>query len=232
MDRAPVLDSESSCDENEGDKGRDLKNALKAVDEHKHSKKTRARARQTKRAKKAAKASERERRELIAEWRQLRSQQGAIAVDQLRQQIAALPEPPKDAELTQLREQLDALVPQGKAVTATANNIAEFESRRAELQKEADAQRSAAQTRAEKVNALSLTIAANAGEEGKLFGSVTVRDIADAATDAGVEIDRSEVRLPEGPLRALGEYQVEVYLHPEVSAQVTVMIEAEEAFPS
>ena len=124
------------------------------------------------------------------------------------------------------------LVPQGKAVTATANNIAEFESRRAELQKEADAQRSAAQTRAEKVNALSLTIAANAGEEGKLFGSVTVRDIADAATDAGVEIDRSEVRLPEGPLRALGEYQVEVYLHPEVSAQVTVMIEAEEAFPS
>jgi large subunit ribosomal protein L9 len=124
------------------------------------------------------------------------------------------------------------LVPQGKAVTATANNIAEFESRRAELQKEADAQRSAAQTRAEKVNALSLTIAANAGEEGKLFGSVTVRDIADAATNAGVEIDRSEVRLPEGPLRALGEYQVEVYLHPEVSAQVTVMIEAEEAFPS
>ena len=124
------------------------------------------------------------------------------------------------------------LVPQGKAVTATANNIAEFESRRAELQKEADAQRSAAQTRAEKVNALSLTIAANAGEEGKLFGSVTVRDIADAATDAGVEIDRSEVRLPEGPLRALGEYQVEVYLHPEVSAQVAVMIEAEEAFPS
>ena len=124
------------------------------------------------------------------------------------------------------------LVPQGKAVTATATNIAEFESRRAELQKEADAQRSAAQTRAEKVNALSLTIAANAGEEGKLFGSVTVRDIADAATDAGVEIDRSEVRLPEGPLRALGEYQVEVYLHPEVSAQVTFMIEAEEAFPS
>ena len=124
------------------------------------------------------------------------------------------------------------LVPQGKAVTATATNIAEFESRRAELQKEADAQRSAAQTRADRVNALSLTIAANAGEEGKLFGSVTVRDIADAATDAGVEIDRSEVRLPEGPLRALGEYQVEVYLHPEVSAQVTVMIEAEEAFPS
>ncbi|MEK9631876.1 MAG: hypothetical protein VW076_08390, partial [Synechococcus sp.] len=64
---------------------------------------------------KAAKASERERRELIAEWRQLRSQQGAIAVDQLRQQIAALPEPPKDADLSQLREQLDALVPQGKA---------------------------------------------------------------------------------------------------------------------
>ena len=124
------------------------------------------------------------------------------------------------------------LVPQGKAVAATAANVADFESRRAELQKEADALRSAAQGRAEKINALSVTIGANAGEEGKLFGSVTVRDIADKATAAGIEIDRSEVRLPEGPLRALGEYQVEIYLHPEVSAQVTVTIEAEEAFSS
>ncbi|MEJ6670150.1 MAG: large subunit ribosomal protein L9 [Candidatus Azotimanducaceae bacterium] len=124
------------------------------------------------------------------------------------------------------------LVPHGKAVPATATNIADFESRRAELQKEADAQRHAAETRAAKINALSIRILANAGEEGKLFGSVTVRDIADEATSAGVEIDRSEIRLPSGPLREVGEYQVEVYLHPEVSAHVSVAVEAEEAFTS
>jgi len=124
------------------------------------------------------------------------------------------------------------LVPHGKAVPATAINIAEFESRRAELQKEADAQRHSAETRAAKINALSIRILANAGEEGKLFGSVTVRDIADEATAAGVEIDRSEIRLPSGPLREVGEYQVEVYLHPEVSAHVSVAVEAEEAFTS
>ena len=124
------------------------------------------------------------------------------------------------------------LVPHGKAVPATATNIANFESRRAELQKEADAQRHAAETRAAKINALSIRILANAGEEGKLFGSVTVRDIADEATSAGVEIDRSEIRLPSGPLREVGEYQVEVYLHPEVSAHVSVAVEAEEAFTS
>jgi large subunit ribosomal protein L9 len=111
-------------------------------------------------------------------------------------------------------------------------NIAEFESRRAELQKEADAQRHSAETRAAKINALSIRILANAGEEGKLFGSVTVRDIAEEATAAGVEIDRSEIRLPSGPLREVGEYQVEVYLHPEVSAHVSVAVEAEEAFTS
>jgi len=124
------------------------------------------------------------------------------------------------------------LVPHGKAVPATAINIAEFESRRAELQKEADAQRHSAETRAAKINALSIRILANAGEEGKLFGSVTVRDIAEEATAAGVEIDRSEIRLPSGPLREVGEYQVEVYLHPEVSAHVSVAVEAEEAFTS
>ena len=124
------------------------------------------------------------------------------------------------------------LVPHGKAGPATAINSAEFESRRAELQKEADAQRHAAGTRAAGINALSIRILANAGEEGKLFGSVTVRDIADEATAAGVEIDRSEIRLPSGPLREVGEYQVEVYLHPEVSAHVSVAVEAEEAFTS
>lgn len=124
------------------------------------------------------------------------------------------------------------LVPHGKAVPATAVNIAEFESRRAELQKEADAQRRAAETRAATINALSIRILANAGEEGKLFGSVTVRDIADEATAAGVEVDRSEIRLPSGPLREVGEYQVEVYLHPEVSAHISVAVEAEEAFTS
>lgn len=99
------------------------------------------------------------------------------------------------------------LVPQGKAVPATANNIAEFEARRADLEAAAAATLAAAETRAEAINALGLiSIPANAGEEGKLFGSVGTRDIADAITAAGCEVDKSEVRLPEGALRDLGEY--------------------------
>ena len=99
------------------------------------------------------------------------------------------------------------LIPQGKAVYATEANVAEFEARRAELEAAAATQLEAAQTRAEAINALGLvTISAVAGDEGKLFGSVGTRDISDAIAALGCEVDKSEVRLPDGPMRELGEY--------------------------
>ena len=124
------------------------------------------------------------------------------------------------------------LIPQAKAVAATADNIEAFESRRAELEKEAAQILSAAEARATAVAALELTISANAGEEGKLFGSVGARDIAQAAADAGVELDRSEIRLPDGPVREVGEYVIEVGLHPEVETSLKVIVVPEEALES
>jgi large subunit ribosomal protein L9 len=124
------------------------------------------------------------------------------------------------------------LIPQAKAVAATAQNVEAFEARRAELEKEAAQILATAQARASAVSALEITIAANAGEEGKLFGSVGARDIAQAATDAGVELDRSEIRLPDGPVREVGEYAIEVGLHPEVEAALKVIVVAEEALAS
>ena len=124
------------------------------------------------------------------------------------------------------------LIPQAKAVAATADNIEAFESRRAELEKEAAQILSAAEARATAVAALELTISANAGEEGKLFGSVGARDIAQAAADAGVELDRSEIRLPNGPVREVGEYAIEVGLHPEVETSLKVIVVPEEALES
>ena len=124
------------------------------------------------------------------------------------------------------------LIPQAKAVAATADNIEAFESRRAELEKEAAQILSAAEARATAVAALELTISANAGEEGKLFGSVGARDIAQAAVDAGVELDRSEIRLPDGPVREVGEYAIEVGLHPEVETSLKVIVVPEEALES
>ena len=117
------------------------------------------------------------------------------------------------------------LVPQGKAVPATASNIAEFEARRAELEAAAAATLAAAEARAEAINALGLiSIAANAGEEGKLFGSVGTRDIAEAITAAGCEVDKSEVRLPQGALRDLGEYEIAIQVHGDVFAAVAVAV--------
>ena len=124
------------------------------------------------------------------------------------------------------------LIPQAKAVAATADNIEAFESRRAELEKEAAQILSAAEARATAVAALELTISANAGEEGKLFGSVGARDIAQAAAEAGVELDRSEIRLPDGPVREVGEYAIEVGLHPEVETSLKVIVVPEEALES
>lgn len=117
------------------------------------------------------------------------------------------------------------LIPQGKAVPATAANVAEFESRRAELEAAAAQTLAQAEARAEQINALDLIeIPANAGEEGKLFGSVGTRDIADAVTAAGCEVDKAEVRLPEGALRELGEYEIAIQVHGDVLAMVNIAV--------
>lgn len=120
------------------------------------------------------------------------------------------------------------LIPQGKAVPATAENVAQFEARRAELEAAAAATLAAAETRGEAVTALGrVEIAATAGDEGKLFGSVGTRDIADALTAAGCEMDKAEVRLPEGVIREVGEYEIMLQLHADVSVAVTVAVVAE-----
>jgi len=117
------------------------------------------------------------------------------------------------------------LIPQGKAVYATAENVAQFEARRAELEAAAESQLAAAQQRADAINALGLvTITAIAGDEGKLFGSVGTRDITDAVAALGCEVDKSEVRLPDGPLRELGEYEITIQVHGDVAAMVSVSV--------
>lgn len=120
------------------------------------------------------------------------------------------------------------LIPQGHAKMATPENIRYFEERRAELERKAAEALSEAEKRAEQLAGLTVSIKAKAGEEGKLFGSVGTQDIADAVTAAGVTIERHEVRLPEGPLRATGEYEIELHLHTDVNATVQVVVEAEE----
>ena len=120
------------------------------------------------------------------------------------------------------------LIPQGKAVPATPENVEKFEARRAELEAAAAATLDAAQKRAEGIQALEqVQIAATAGEEGKLFGSVGTRDIADALTAAGCETDKSEVRLPDGAIRELGEYEIMIQLHAEVATTANIAIVAE-----
>ena len=119
------------------------------------------------------------------------------------------------------------LIPYGKAVPATEANVAEFEGRRAELEKAAAEKRSGAETRAEKLAELAVTIEANAGDEGKLFGSIGTRDIADAVTAAGQEVTKSEVRLPNGVIREVGEYDVDIQLHGDVTATIKLSVVAE-----
>ncbi len=120
------------------------------------------------------------------------------------------------------------LIPFSKAVPANAANIAEFEARRAELEKQAAEKLATAQQRAEALNDIELTITANAGDEGKLFGSIGTRDLADLISSATeVEVAKSEVRLPNGVIRTTGEFEIAVQLHSEVSATVRVVVEAE-----
>lgn len=119
------------------------------------------------------------------------------------------------------------LVPQGKAVPATEANVAKFEERRAELEAAAAEKLSAATSRAEALNELEVTITAKCGDEGKLFGSIGTRDIADAITAAGAAVDKSEVRLPEGVVRNIGEFDIAVQLHAEVTATVKLIVVGE-----
>ena len=119
------------------------------------------------------------------------------------------------------------LVPHQKAVMATKEKIAEFETRRAELEKAAAEKLSAAQARSAALSKIEVVITHKAGEEGKLFGSVGTQDIADAMTAAGAEVDKREVRLPEGIIRHIGEYAIDVNLHADVTETVTVQIVAE-----
>jgi large subunit ribosomal protein L9 len=120
------------------------------------------------------------------------------------------------------------LLPQGKAALATPENMKEIEARRAELEKAAAEELAAAKKRAGTVQGMELVVQANAGPEGKLFGSVGPIDIADAFEQVQVEVERSEIRMPEGPIQELGEFTVGVHLHPEIDVDITVrVVEAE-----
>ncbi len=117
------------------------------------------------------------------------------------------------------------LIPQGKAVPATADNVKYFEERRAELEKAAADKLGAAQARADKlVELASVTIPAKSGDEGKLFGSVGTRDIAEAISAAGVEVAKAEVLLPIGAIRTTGDYEIDLQIHSDVTATIKVSV--------
>ncbi len=116
------------------------------------------------------------------------------------------------------------LIPQGKAVRASDDNRALFEGRRTELERAADELLGAAKERAAKLEEVVLTIVVKAGEEGKLYGSVGTKDIADAVTAEAIEVEKSEVRLPEGVIRSTGEFDVDLQLHSDVTVAIKVNI--------
>ncbi|MEZ5565780.1 MAG: 50S ribosomal protein L9 [Gammaproteobacteria bacterium] len=120
------------------------------------------------------------------------------------------------------------LLPRGKATLATPANIAIFEARRAELEKKEAEELQAAQRRAASAAELNIQLSAKAGTEGKLLGTLGTTDNAEECTAAGVPVKRSEVRLPEGPIRTVGEHQVELHLHSDVNAVVRITVVAEE----
>jgi large subunit ribosomal protein L9 len=120
------------------------------------------------------------------------------------------------------------LLPKGKATLATPANVQKFEARRSELEKAQREQLAGAEARKAKFEGYKLTINAKAGNEGKLFGSIGTADIAEAATAAGYELSRSEVRLPNGPLRAVGEHVVHVHLHTDIDLELSVNIVGDE----
>ena len=119
------------------------------------------------------------------------------------------------------------LLPKKKAVQANDANRAVFEERRKELEDAANEKLAAAKGRAEALNQYLLTIQVKAGEEDRLFGSVGTQDIADALVSKGLEVERSEVRLPDGAIRVLGEYEVDIQLHSDVTATIHLQVAAE-----
>lgn len=121
------------------------------------------------------------------------------------------------------------LIPQGKAKRATDANIKEFEGRRAELEKVAGEKLAAAQARAEKLEGITVQIPAKAGVDGRLFGSVTTSDVAEALTKQGVEVKKFEVLLPNGPMKHVGDFPITLHLHTDVNANITVSVLGEAA---
>lgn len=119
------------------------------------------------------------------------------------------------------------LIPQKKAKRATPAAMAEFEARRAELEKAAAEKLAAAQAVAEKMTGTAVTVTRKAGMDGRLFGSVVNADIAEALKAAGFDVDKSAVRMPEGPLKAIGEFPLDIALHTDVLANITVTVAAE-----
>jgi len=119
------------------------------------------------------------------------------------------------------------LIPQGKAKRATEANKAEFAARRAELEKQQAAILTAAQARGEKLAGFVVTVSQKAGVDGRLFGSVTNGDIAEALAAAGHEVVKASVRLPNGPLKTIGDHAVSVALHHDVVVEITVTVVAE-----
>lgn len=120
------------------------------------------------------------------------------------------------------------LIPQGKAVPANSDNLAHFEARRAELEQAAAERLQAAQERAAEIEALHIKISANAGDEGKLYGSIGTLEISRAFKEHNVDVARQEVLLPEGPIREVGDFEVEIHLHAEVLATAKLTVVAEE----
>ncbi|WP_447553496.1 50S ribosomal protein L9 [Vreelandella sp. EE22] len=119
------------------------------------------------------------------------------------------------------------LVPYGLAVPATKENVEAFEAQRAELEAQAAERKAEAEARAEQLNDIELSLVSKAGDEGKLFGSIGPRDLADAISSAGIDVAKSEVRMPLGPIRQTGEYDIALHLHAEVDAVVRVVVVAE-----
>lgn len=121
------------------------------------------------------------------------------------------------------------LVPQAKAKVATAENIAEFEARRAELEKAAAEARATAEARKQAIESLGvIEVAARVGSEGKLFGSIGVADVCEAIATLGETVEKSEIRMPEGALRVTGEHIVDIHLYTDIDTQVTINIIGEE----
>ncbi len=120
------------------------------------------------------------------------------------------------------------LIPYGKALSTTPENLEEFERRRADLEHAQASALVAAQTRAEVLDATTIQLERMASDEGRLFGSVTAANIVEAVAEIGLELAKSELRLPNGPIRSLGEFKVTAHLHAQVNASITVIVCAQE----